>query len=128
MHTPQLPNRAYRYKLMENPLADTPLFDSASTDAGVRPITPPRTTRASETQRAAFEALRPKITERQQQVLAALTQRGPSTTIQLAEFMKWTINLVSGRIAELQRQGYVTIGGTVTNADSGRQNSIWKVL
>lgn len=120
------PNPYYRRALKDNPLADTPLFEQQEIPKD-GPL-PPRTKPRSATQRESWDKTKQHVTERQQQVLAALRERGPSTTADLSEFLEWTINLVSGRISELTRLGYVVEAGSILNHQTGRHNSLWRAV
>jgi hypothetical protein len=113
-------NPVYRAVLIANPLAETPLFDSIPH--------PPRTIQRSRTQMESFDKLIPTIKKKQTEVLNVIKAHGPITTKRTASIMDWTINLVSGRIAELQHQGYVTECGSVIDPITNRSNSLWRAL
>ncbi len=117
---PEHTNPIYRAVLQANPLADTPLFDSIPT--------PPRTIKRSRTQMESFDKLIPHITEAQQVVLDVIKKIGPCTTGQVRDALHTETHLVSGRIAELQQQGYVIEDGAVLNPKTNRHNSLWKAL
>jgi hypothetical protein len=128
MHAQERPNRSFRHAVMMNPLAATPLFESAVETAGGKvPAVPPRMLkRPSATQMESFEKLLGSISLKQHAVLDALRAIGrPATTNEIAEHLHWTINLVSGRIAELTEMGYVREHSTVWNESTRRHRSLW---
>lgn len=120
-------NPVYRDALKANPLADTPLFEARERERDLpNRATPPREIKRSRTQMEALDRLIPTITEKQKTVLAVIKSEGPLTTTAIAERLGWAIHLVSGRIAELQQQGYVVEDGAVVNPATNRRNSLWK--
>jgi len=129
MHAQERPNRSFRHAVAMNPLVATPLFESAVEARGEKvPAAPPRLLkRPSATQMESFEKLLGSVSMKQHAVLDALRAIGrPATTNEIAEHLHWTINLVSGRIAELTEMGYVREHSTIWNEATRRRRSLWE--
>lgn len=60
----------------------------------------------------AFQGLvEPMVGKRQHEVYIALARRGPSTNMELALYLGWSINCVTPRMIELRTMGWVVDNG-----------------
>lgn len=64
-----------------------------------------------DTSREAYEAIKPTLTERQQQVLAVLKRCDCMCNFQIAQQLGWPINCVTGRVKELRDKNKVEKDG-----------------
>lgn len=115
-------NPRYAKAVASNPLADTPLFESA------RQPFPPRTIAPSLNRLDSFRKLveSGQIERSQQQVLAIIESSGPITMHAIGHILGKQVNLISGRITELRKMGYIEKSGSIVNPETGRGNTLWK--
>lgn len=65
----------------------------------------------TDTSLQAFEDLQPVIGVRQSQVFAILKSLGPSSNMELARALGWSVSCVTPRIVELRKLGLVRDAG-----------------
>ncbi len=80
----------------------------------------------SETSREAFAAIEPTLGERQQQVLEAIEKLKEASNYQIALYLKWDINRVTGRVTELRKKGLIELVGKKPGHYNIR-SQVWKV-
>lgn len=78
------------------------------------------------TSREAYELLQPRLGRKQQIVFEAIKKLGSATNEQLADFLGWPINNVTGRCTELRKFGVIGVEGLGRNK-SGRSAKLWSV-
>lgn len=78
------------------------------------------------TSRAAYEQIKSKLGDKQQAVYDAVGELGVATNEQIAEYLDWPINRVTGRVTELKKMGFVDVEG-ITKNKSGFSAKQWSV-
>jgi len=68
------------------------------------------------------------ISLRQWEVLQCLHKNGHLTNRMIADELNWTINRVTGRIAELRTKNLVGYARDYYDADTNRTVNMWKCL
>lgn len=72
----------------------------------------------------AYKSIKRKLGAKQQTVYLALKELGKATNENLADYLGWPINQVTGRVNELFRYGMVINQGTALSK-SGRPSKVW---
>jgi len=78
------------------------------------------------TQLNAWDAIQPTIHKKRNTVLNAIKEINGGTLNDIAHYLDWPINRVSGRVTELHRKGKIINDGTKINPESGKPNKIWR--
>lgn len=76
------------------------------------------------TSRMAYDAIKDTLNEKQSIVYEALQELGIASNEQIAEYLNWPINRVTGRVTELHKLDMVGVAG-VTVGKSGHSAKLW---
>ena len=79
------------------------------------------------TQVDSFNELQTEINDRQKSVYSVLTVHGNCTNREIAKYLQWDINRVTGRVTELVNKGMVNAHGTKFDHETNRTVTVWKV-
>lgn len=74
----------------------------------------------------AYESIKPKMAERQRQVLEAIAAIGPACNRQIAEYSRIPINVITPRVGELRKKGLVE-PAYIQSDLTGRKAIFWQV-
>jgi hypothetical protein len=86
------------------------------------------TPRIPQTQLDAYLALKPKLSQRQGQVLYSVEHLGEACLFDLVDWLQWPVNCVSGRITELVKRGLLEDSRKRrANPNSGKLAIVWRV-
>ena len=79
------------------------------------------------TSRAAFDGLmtRDELTDKCKEVLEAIESIGQGTNEQIADFLGWRLNCVTGRVTELHKMGFAEVAG-IGRSKAGNSSKIWR--
>lgn len=80
------------------------------------------------TQVDSFNELQTEINDRQKSVYSVLTVHGNCTNREIAKYLQWDINRVTGRVTELVSKGMVMAYGTHYDNETKRTVTLWKAL
>ena len=80
-----------------------------------------------QTQVDSFNELQKEISDRQKSVYSVLTVHGDCTNREIARYLGWDINRVTGRVTELVNLGMVNTNGTKFDHETNRTVTLWKV-
>ena len=80
------------------------------------------------TQVDSFNELQTEINDRQKSVYSVLTVHGNCTNREIAKYLQWDINRVTGRVTELVNLGKVKSNGTYKDKQTNRTVTLWKAL
>jgi hypothetical protein len=80
----------------------------------------------SSTSKNAYNAIYSKIGDKQRKVYEAIGELGIATNEQIAEYLDWPINCVTGRVTELRKFGMVGVEG-IQKGSSGHSAKAWGV-
>lgn len=80
------------------------------------------------TQVDSFNELQTEINDRQKSVYSVLTVHGNCTNREIAKYLQWDINRVTGRVTELVSRGMVMASGTHYDNETKRTVTLWKAL
>lgn len=76
----------------------------------------------------AFKKLKARITRLEMDVYAAIAELGGAATDwELADYLGWTINRITGRRNGLEKKFIVYADGTITNKETGQKNTVWRI-
>jgi len=78
-----------------------------------------------ETSKEAYESIQGQLGERQQQVLEAFRELGPSTNKTISQHLGIPINSITPRTKELRTKGLIEEKGTITQ--DGRKAITWGI-
>lgn len=81
-----------------------------------------------ETSREAYSTLQPGLGEAQARVLDAFRVLGPSCNQEVANYLGWSINRVTGRVRELVEGHFVREAFRDVFAPTGRKVIYWKAV
>ncbi len=73
----------------------------------------------------AYKQKQTTITKNRRIVLDVIKVHGPITNKEIAEFLGWNINQVTGRTSELQLMGYIKVGVNGLNVSTDCRNVAW---
>ena len=79
------------------------------------------------TQVESFKETLKTISDRQKSVYSVLTVHGNCTNREIAKYLQWDINRVTGRVTELVSKGMVSAHGTKFDHETNRTVTVWKV-
>ncbi len=74
----------------------------------------------------AYLSVIPSIGERQRAVYAALAKIGPASNMEIAQYLRWSVNQVTPRIFELRKIGWVIDDGLRECKITGRVVHVWR--
>jgi len=75
-----------------------------------------------------FRNIQPHLGNTQRQVLEAIRLLGKCHNRQIAQFLGWEINRVTGRVRELNDKGRIREAGTMKAFDTNRTVTLWAVV
>ena len=79
------------------------------------------------TQRDSFKDLKTQIPTKQEQVVSALRKLQKATNRELANYLDWEINSVTGRVNELFHKKIIKTEGTKLDTKTNRTVTVWKL-
>lgn len=79
-----------------------------------------------DTQATAYQEIRETLPEKRRIVLNAIDTLGLATLIEIANWLGWPINSVSGRVTELAKDGLIEDSGQRATNPSGKKAILWK--
>lgn len=88
-------------------------------------------TQMLDTSLSAYESIIDKLNEKQQKVLAILKADWTKNALcnyEIADWLDWPINCVTGRIKELRDKGLVVDDGKRPGPPTGRSVHYWKAV
>ena len=80
----------------------------------------------AETSLTAYGKIKPKLGTKQLAVYEAIGDMGVATNEQIADYLGWPINCVTGRVSELKKYGAVDVEGVGVNK-SGHSAKRWSI-
>ena len=80
------------------------------------------------TQVDSFNELQTEINDRQKSVYSVLTVHGNCTNREIAKYLQWDINRVTGRVTELVNLGKVKSNGTYKDKQTNRTVTLWEAI
>lgn len=80
----------------------------------------------SHTSQAAYNSIKPRLGSKQRAVYEAIKEMGIASNEQVADYLRWPINCVTGRSTELYRFGMINVE-KLGLSKSGRRTKMWSV-
>lgn len=76
------------------------------------------------TSRQAYDKIMGTLSDKQEQVYEALKELTTATNDEIADFLGWPINRVTGRVTELRNKDLVTVAG-LGKSKAGFSAKVW---